>query len=100
MTGAFVAITPCYGCGSLFEADPDSCPSILVDPQTNKAPDVDTEHVRAGALCASDGEYWPCASFSAAVQRSIRRPICPSCCETANPIRKKAGLEQLLPRTL
>jgi hypothetical protein len=71
MSGVFRAFGPCYACGNNFDYNPDTVPSVFVDPQTRKPPDVDPE----------PGGF----------ERAYREPICPRCVAKVNPLRAKAG---------
>jgi hypothetical protein len=62
MEGQMLALGPCWGCGILFEFDPDWVPSIPVDPRTNLSPD----------LCT-------CGEPEACNERAVKQPICPDC---------------------
>ncbi|MGH3540779.1 MAG: hypothetical protein ACRDTO_00140 [Mycobacterium sp.] len=69
MTGAVVAIAPCFACGNPFAFNPDTVPSCPVDPLTGLPPDLGGDQYRA-----------------------VRQPICPHCRREANPRRVAAGL--------
>lgn len=59
MTGDLVAIAPCWSCGSPFSFDPETVPSVGIDPASNLPSDL------AGADPAA----------------AVYRPICPPCVE-------------------
>lgn len=69
MTGIASGMAPCWSCKSPFMFDPDKVPSIPIDPETNRPPDLGGD---AG--------------------RAVRQPICPSCCKAANVQRRREGL--------
>jgi len=65
MTGYAIAMGPCYGCGQIFGYNPHRVPSIRVGPDE---------------LFSPTGE---------------RKPICRSCVDRANPVRRANGLEPI-----
>lgn len=69
------AYGPCYSCGINFDFDPESVPSISIDPETNLPPDVNAN----GERITPDPE---------ALQRAITKPICPDC---RKEFERKAG---------
>jgi hypothetical protein len=69
MTPQIVGIGPCVGCRDVFAFDPDTVPSIPIDPQTGLPPDLGGDPARA-----------------------VRRPICPGCLELANIEPRRRGL--------
>jgi hypothetical protein len=77
MTGVCRALGPCFACKQLFGFDPDTVPSVLIDPQTGKPPDVDP---------APGGR-----------ERARREPLCPNCVAEINPQRAERGLPPLVP---
>lgn len=82
--GVMVAIGPCWLCGNIFEYDPETVHSILIDPQTQRAVDV-----------GADGQqFQPGAE---ALARSVRQPFCPACVSKVNQLRAAQGLPQWLP---
>lgn len=81
----YFALGPCYFCGNTFEYDPDRVPIIVIDPQTDLPPDL-TEH----GVPVSD-EYRVSAAFQAALERSQRKPICPTDVERLNKARVSRG---------
>jgi hypothetical protein len=66
-----VALGRCYIHGGLFEFDPLTVVSVLIDPVTSRPPDV-----------GADGQ--PCEPDPAAVERSVKRPICDPCITRVN----------------
>ena len=80
MAGQALATGTCYMHDGLFTFDPDTVPSVLIDPQTDRPPDID-EHGR------------PVEPDPAAIMRSVRQPICPDCVAKVNPARAAAGRE-------
>jgi hypothetical protein len=79
MPGVMIGLGPCYLHGGLFEFDPDTVVTVLVDPQTGRPPDV-----------GESGE--PCTVDPAAEARAVQRPICDPCVETkVNPALRDAG---------
>lgn len=62
------ALGPCGACKNPFSFDPDTVPSVPVDPETGLPPDMGGDPARA-----------------------IRMPICPACCRRANVERRKTG---------
>jgi hypothetical protein len=70
MAEHIMAYGPCFCCGVPFWFDPDSVPSLFVDPVTGKAPDMGGNP-----------------------ERAVREPVCIPCRELANPVRITAGLE-------
>lgn len=79
MTAEMFVMGPCFVGGETFAFDPDTVPSILVDPQTGRPADVDaegnqielTEEVRA---------------------RSVREPYCPACAKRLNADPRRRGM--------
>ena len=74
MTGVSVAIGRCYIHGGDFTFDPGRVPSVSVDPQTGRPPDVDAD--------GNAAEPEP-----GAVERSVKQPICPPCAKRVNEAR-------------
>lgn len=72
MGGAFFALGPCWTCKQLFQYDPDTVPSVPIDPVTGLAPDLGGDPDRAR-----------------------REPICPACVARINPQRAARGLPPL-----
>lgn len=72
MTGYMIATGRCWACRSYFEFHPDLVTSILIDPVTQRPPDLGGDPARAR-----------------------REPICPRCCQLLNPERAARGLAPL-----
>lgn len=72
----------CFVHGGLFSFDQATVPSVLVDPETGRPPDVDQR-----------GE--PIEPDPVALGRSVRQPICPRCVAAVNPERAQRGLAPL-----
>lgn len=70
MSGKMIALAPCWVHKGLFEFDPDTVPSVLIDPVTQLPPDL-----------GGDPE------------RARREPVCPVCVAQLNPLRAAAGKE-------
>lgn len=68
MSGVMFVRGLCFACKRPFDFDPDSVPSVPIDPVTGLPPDL-----------GGDPE------------RARREPICPSCARSANVRRRKAG---------
>jgi len=66
MTGIVFALAPCYCCKRLTDFCPDCVNSVLVDPETNLPPDLGPD-------------LQPREPDPAAVDRSIKLPICDTC---------------------
>jgi hypothetical protein len=82
MSGGFmVAMATCYGCKRVFEFDPDTVTTILIDPATGLPPDVDADGNRRPAPTCPDE----------ACRRDV---VCPDCVKRANedPRRAELGL--------
>lgn len=73
------ALGPCFIHGGLFMYDPYRVPSILVDPETGRPPDVTAE----GQRCEPSPE---------ALGRSARQPYCPDCAKRLNREARARGL--------
>jgi len=73
MSGYVYLHGPCFACGRVFSYNPNHVPSIQVDPQTGRPPDVGPE----------PGGY----------QRARREPLCEACVTLANRERAAKGLE-------
>ena len=72
--GGFVwALAPCWSCGQLFSFDPERVPSIPIDRQTNRPPDL-----------------------GGAAERAEREPVCRSCIGRANEVRRQAGRPEIV----
>lgn len=76
MTGYMFAMGQCWSCKRTFTFDPDRVPSIPIDPETNRPPDLGGDAVRAE-----------------------REPVCQDCVSRANARSRAAGrpLIQVLP---
>lgn len=90
MSGQYIGISDCYGCGKVFEFDLDTVLTIWVDPKTNIPPDVvmdaDGNPVQRRIFdAASQAEY------DAANARAVQKPICPDCRKKADADRARAG---------
>lgn len=70
MDSGLVAIAPCVGCARPFAFDPDTVPSVPIDPVTRLSPDLGGDPARA-----------------------VRQPVCLACRLAANPARLAAGLQ-------
>lgn len=69
MTGQAFALGPCLVCGQPFTFDPETVPSVPIDPVTGLPPDLGGDPARAR-----------------------RQPLCPPCVTKANKERKARGL--------
>lgn len=69
MSGQLVGFCACWLCKQVFMFNPDSVPSVLIDPVTGRPPDLGGDPARAQ-----------------------REPLCPTCVETVNPLREARGL--------
>lgn len=69
--GHLVAMGLCFVHGGLFSFDPETVPSVLIDPRTNRPP------------AAGDAE---------AIGRAVREPVCDDCLAVINPQRVAGGL--------
>lgn len=67
--GHMFAVGACWVCGQPFPFDPETVPSIPIDPVTNRPPDLGGDPDRAE-----------------------RRPVCPGCVAEANRQRELVGL--------
>ncbi len=67
------ALGACFGCANVFDFNPDTVPSILIDPETTLPPDLTND-------------------VEAATARAQRQPLCPSCVAKVNAKREAAGL--------
>lgn len=67
--GVAFCMGACFGCKRTFCFDPQSVPSLAIDPVTGKTPDLGGDPGRA-----------------------VRQPLCPDCCKAANIERAKVGL--------
>jgi hypothetical protein len=79
VSGKIVALTGCLICGRIFDFNPAKVPSIPIDPETMKPPDVDPQ----------PGGY----------ERAVRQPLCESCVKYVNLRRAERGqtLIEVLP---
>lgn len=66
----FLALAPCIVCAVPFSFDPDTVPSMPIDPVTGKPPDLGGDPARA-----------------------TNQPICPACIKIVDPIREARGLQ-------
>ncbi|MFI6512916.1 hypothetical protein ACIBCT_35405 [Streptosporangium sp. NPDC050855] len=75
-------VTTCYNpvCRKVFDFDPETVNSVLVDPETGLPPDTDPE-TRTPTRTPTPEE----------LARSERMPICPEC---ANKMRRRIAREQ------
>ena len=64
------AMAPCFIHAGIFSFDPDRVTSVLIDPVTNAPPDVNPDPATP--------------EVTVRVARSVRRPICPACCQLLN----------------
>ena len=62
------AQAPCFTCKTTFLFDPETVPSVPIDPQTGLTPDLGGDPDRA-----------------------VKRPLCPSCCVFINAKRREKG---------
>jgi hypothetical protein len=79
--GGAVLVAPCGMCKTICTADPDTCPSVLIDPQTGRPADV----TEAGELIPLD-QVAP-----EAMARSRREPLCPRCIKRVNDAYRATG---------
>lgn len=63
----------CWACGRIFAFDPDLVPSVPIDPQTNRPPDL-----------------------GGSMEQSVLQPICSTCVELANREREAMGRTDLI----
>lgn len=75
---AIIAIGRCFTCRKKFTFNPDRVPSVLIDPETNRPPDVDASGQRIDPS-------------KAAIERSVKRPYCPYCAKTMNMLLRERG---------
>lgn len=73
-----IALGTCWIHKQVFEFDPDTVITVLIDPQTGRPPDVD-----------ADGN--PCRPEPGAVQRSVQQVICDPCMDRVNAGKRAAG---------
>lgn len=73
---------PCFVCGSVFFFNPGLVPSIFVDPETRRPPDLDENH----RVIEPSRE---------SLERARRCPICRECVEFGNALRAKTGREPI-----
>jgi hypothetical protein len=78
MSEAMIAYGACFACGRMFTFNPNWVPSVPIDPQTRRPPDV-----------GADGLH--CEPDRAAVARAVREPLCESCVELWNAARVRRG---------
>jgi hypothetical protein len=78
-----IAYGPCYIHGGIFGFDPDRVVTVLIDPHTNRPPDV----TAAGQLVPADDPGLP-----ERMARSSKRLLCPDCCKELNAACRARGL--------
>lgn len=78
-----IGIVACWVCSAVFAFDPATVPVVLVDPHTGSPPDIDP----------ATGQRQP--TPQAAIDRSVRRPLCPACVAVISPARAARGLPPL-----
>jgi hypothetical protein len=84
--GGAVLLAPCGMCGRICAVDPATCPSVLIDPQTGRPPDV----MEGGP--GGKGVLIPLEEIDpAAVERSRAQPLCPRCIKALNDAYRKLG---------
>lgn len=86
MTSYMIAFGPCCVCGNVFSFNPDQVPSILMDPETGRPPDVD-----------ENGH--PTQPSPEAAARAVKRPYCPVCAKALNTERRARGEEPIFDET-
>jgi len=78
VTGGFFVPGRCWSCKKPFTFNPVRVPSVMIDPKTNRPPDVDED----GSLREPSREEW---------DRSSREPFCETCIELVNEHRVERG---------
>jgi hypothetical protein len=81
-----VAMGECYVHGGRFMFDPERVPVVLIDPVTNRPPDVDEHGNRRGFT-------------SEELERTVKRPYCPECGRQLNAAARARGLPALYDET-
>jgi len=71
----------CHGCGRVFEYDPASSPSVLVDVETGQPVPPDVEL----AACQQRPASW------------VRQPFCEPCADQAEAVARTLGLFPVWP---
>ena len=66
-----LAFGPCVVHGGVFGFDPDLVPTVLIDPETNRPPDVGPDSL-------------PCEPAPGSAERAVGRPLCPACARALN----------------
>lgn len=74
--GHMLALGPCFTCKQLFEFDPETVPSVPIDPTTGVPPDI------GGTDPAN----------------AVNQPVCPPCVQDITVKRKAAGKTTWSPR--
>lgn len=74
-TERIAALVRCFTCGALFPCDPETVPSVYIDPITNCPPDT-----------------LPADEIEAATERARRQPLCPPCVSRINKRRAANGM--------
>lgn len=67
--GVMLALGTCFTCKEMFQFDPETVPSVLIDPDTGVPPDI--------------GNTDP--------QNAVAQPICPPCVTDISAKRRAAG---------
>jgi hypothetical protein len=73
--GGVIAFGACVVCLVPFAFDPETVPSIPIDPTNGRSPDLGGDPARA-----------------------TKQPICPACARRVNPIREAHGLQPFTER--
>lgn len=73
MTGEFIGMGPCYGCGRIFKFNPETVPSIPIDPITRVSPDQ--------------------SDPPTPIERAVKQPLCEPCIEFVNAKRAEKGMK-------
>jgi hypothetical protein len=81
-----VAVGPCFVHGGVFRYDPERVPTVLIDPDTGRPPDV-----------GADAQ--PVTPDPAAVARAVARPYCPGCAVKLNAARRGRGQQPVFDET-
>lgn len=72
-----IALAPCYIHGGIFEFNPDTVVTVLIDPLTNSAIDVDPHPDGKGS------------------ERAVQCVICDPCMEKVNEKRRERGMPEV-----